>query len=185
MISVFDLPESPRCQFIAASAKRLDSVTAVYAPNAATLGLLGSSTAPDEAKIFVGNNDLPPNCTAQHSKRVIIIAKESQQAIGLLAYFCGYPNDHSLYIGELYILASLQGQKLGTEIVAHVAHEAQLAGGGAIYVNIGLKNWPAIRFWLHVGFDRLTRFSGAPQFGADKFASIELMRTLGVSQHEN
>ena len=43
---------------------------------------------------------------------------------------------------------------------------------------MGLRNWPALGFWIRLGYDRITGLSGDRQFGEGKYAVIELEKRL-------
>jgi len=51
------------------------------------------------------------------------------------------------------------------------------AGFRELRLTVDIKNWPAIRFWLKNGFDRITTFVGDKEYSNKSSAKIELART--------
>jgi hypothetical protein len=45
-------------------------------------------------------------------------------------------------------------------------------------VAVGLKNWPALRFWTKQGYDTVTMIGGDQAYAADHYAVIELQKSL-------
>ncbi|NLW80961.1 MAG: hypothetical protein GXY42_04725 [Desulfovibrionales bacterium] len=45
-------------------------------------------------------------------------------------------------------------------------------------VGIGLRNWNALRFWIRLGFQRITGMSGSRVYAPNAFAFLELQKNL-------
>jgi diamine N-acetyltransferase len=65
----------------------------------------------------------------------------------------------------------------GTELLTHW-RSSQTASHQAIWLEIFLKNWPALRFWIKSGFTTIIDINGAPQHDATAHASIVIAKTL-------
>jgi ribosomal protein S18 acetylase RimI-like enzyme len=48
----------------------------------------------------------------------------------------------------------------------------------AAWVEVWLKNWPALRLWAKAGFDRIVRFRGDPLLTPESQASVILEQEL-------
>ena len=66
----------------------------------------------------------------------------------------------------------------GTELIAGLAQQAKAASHQAIWLEVFLKNWPALRFWIKAGFTNIIDIDGAPQHDATAHASIVIAKTL-------
>ena len=47
-----------------------------------------------------------------------------------------------------------------------------------IRLGVHLKNWPALRFWTKIGFDKIIDIVGDELYSADTFASVILEKAL-------
>jgi hypothetical protein len=41
-----------------------------------------------------------------------------------------------------------------------------------------LRNWPALRFWVALNYDRITKIVGDPEYREHAYADIELAKSL-------
>jgi len=51
-------------------------------------------------------------------------------------------------------------QGYAREVFCYLAEEAEKSGFAKLRLGVHLKNWPALRFWHKVGFDRLVDIVG-------------------------
>ncbi|ETT41898.1 GNAT family N-acetyltransferase [Paenibacillus sp. FSL H7-689] len=83
------------------------------------------------------------------------------------------PELESIYETSRY-LHQWDGQEL---IQALTRHFSEL-GYKEIRINVALKNWPALRFWIKSGFNQISRIYGDLQHSEDTFANTELIKSL-------
>lgn len=153
-------------------------ILAVYQENAPLLRLLDHDQDPSRmAARFVAHTNLPARGEASHLSNLVLTGT-SGVCVGLLSVYLGYPEPDVAYIGELFLRPAHQGRGLGRE--AYLALEARLheQGWRAARVGIGLRNWNGLRFWVRLGFLRITGMSGARTFAPETFAFLELQKNL-------
>ena len=71
-----------------------------------------------------------------------------------------------------------QKGSFGTEIVAGLVQTAKAISHHAIWLEVFLKNWPALRFWIKSGFNTIIDIDGAPEHDATSHASMVIAKTL-------
>ncbi|MFS0871964.1 GNAT family N-acetyltransferase [Paenibacillus xylanilyticus] len=71
-----------------------------------------------------------------------------------------------------------QGQGYGQEMIHSLTHNLSELGYKEIRINVALKNWPALRFWIKSGFDQISGIYGDLEHSDTTFANTELIKTL-------
>jgi ribosomal protein S18 acetylase RimI-like enzyme len=131
-----------------------------------------------EALSLVTYAEIPPHGLVENLRNFVLFDRESDQPMGILSLYLGYPDPNIYYIGSLYLRPSWQRGGYGRELMQEL--EQQLQGGeyAAGRVAVGLKNWPALSFWTKQGYDTVTMISGDRTYAADHYAVIELQKDL-------
>lgn len=163
-----------------AGPEAIQAFTEIYTENARVLRRLYAEADPRHlARALAHREDLPPG---GHPDRVHLYTLHATPtggpAVGLLELYDGHPGPRSLYIGSLFLKRDAQGEGRGRAVVALVAELARQRGYHELRCGVGLKNWPALRFWHRLGFDQLAKISGDAMEGPDCFALMELVRPL-------
>jgi ribosomal protein S18 acetylase RimI-like enzyme len=99
----------------------------------------------------------------------------------LIGYYHCYhhnPQPQTLFISMLVLHPNQQKEGFGTELVTTLAQQAKSCGYQAIWLDVYLKNWPALRFWIKSGFTTIIEMDGAPQHNPTAHASLVLAKTL-------
>ena len=154
-------------------------IRTVYQENEPLLRLLDHDQAPAHmAARFARRANHPPCGEADKLSNLVLNSVQTGLCVGILSVYHGYPEPGVAYVGELFLRPAHQGQVLGREI--YLALETELRGHGTrvARVGIGLRNWNALRFWIRLGFLRVTGMSGARVFAPDAFAFLELQKNL-------
>ena len=154
-------------------------VESVYSGNWELLLLLDHDNDPAElARRFVEGRNLPPKGRPSRLHNLLLLEADSQDAVGILSLYAGYPKVDVAYVGELFLCSRFQGVGLGRE--AYMGLEALLRQGpmSRVRVGVGLRNWNALRFWIRLGFSQATGMSGDRCFGSGRFAFLELQKNL-------
>jgi diamine N-acetyltransferase len=103
---------------------------------------------------------------------------QNDQLIGYFHCYHQNPHPHSLFVSMFVLHPVYQKGGFGTELVNALALIAKPTGYQAIWLEIFLKNWPALRFWIKSGFTTIIDIDGAPQHDATAHASIVVAKTL-------
>ncbi len=100
----------------------------------------------------------------------------------LIGYFHlrhAFPKPDVVWISMVVIHPDHQRKGIGTEVVEGVIRELQcLAKYRAVWLRVYLKNWPALRAWIKLGFRTIVEYRGDEVFSKDGHASLILERTL-------
>lgn len=96
--------------------------------------------------------------------------------IGVLGTYHGYPSDNVIYISSICIGDQFKKQGYGQEIINQLIIE--LREFEQIRINVALKNWSALRFWIRMGFENINGIYGDKEYSENSYAQIELSRFL-------
>jgi len=128
---------------------------------------------------IIENGDLPPNGSKEFFRLQSIRLASIHQLIGYLNIYHGYPTAEVFWIGMLGIDPQFQGQGYGQELTSRLIELVEeLQSYSKIGLGVALKNWPAIRFWVSAGFDRIIKISGDKIYSNDSFAFLYLEKKL-------
>lgn len=102
----------------------------------------------------------------------------NNQPIGYFHCHHHHPQPNVLLISMFVLHPNHQKSGFGTELIAGLAQQAKRANHHAIWLEVFLKNWPALRFWIKSGFTTIIDIDGAPQHNATAHASIVIAKSL-------
>lgn len=138
----------------------------------------GQKYDPDHIRKCLVEGNLPPGGKFENYRIQTIKTTESQTPIGLLSLYHGYPTEQSLYLEFLYIHKNIQKQGFGQELIKEFSLLISSLGYKEIRINVSTKNWPALRYWIKSGFDKVNGIYGDLHYSETNFSNIELMMTL-------
>lgn len=101
------------------------------------------------------------------------------QLIGFSELYHGYPEEGVFYIGWLFIHPDHQHNGYAQEFVNYILHEASKIGFTEARIGVHLKNWPALRFWTQLGFDKILGVVGDKEHSEQSFSVLRLQKRLG------
>ena len=172
--------ETDRCFVQEVEERDLHIMESIFADNADAVSSQGVDCQPERlASVLLRHEGLPPGGDSSQEQTFLIADKVLSRAIGLLSFYCGFPTSKTIYIGSLFFLRDSQGQGFGREVIDELERFAFEKGYQAAHVAVGLKNWPALRFWIALGFDRAVRIAGDKSHAEDAYADIQLAKKLG------
>jgi diamine N-acetyltransferase len=122
--------------------------------------------------------ELPPNGSKEFFRLQSIHLSESEPIIGFLAIYHGYPTPDIVWILYLFIHPDFQGKGYGQEIAQGLSDQLRPLGYAGLRLVVDLKNWPAIRFWVQDGFDRIIEVLGDKTISEETFAHFILEKSL-------
>ncbi len=173
------LASTPRLTFEVCCRGHADLVTQIFEELAPLTRLLGPPrAAADIADEYVGEPEVPPGGSATFVVSVVLRSCETGAGVGVLQLYRGYPDAGTLWIGGLFLRPVWQGRGLGREVVDHLGERARDAGYHSLGAGVGLKNWPALRFWVARGFIQVKSVVGDREHGPERFADMGLLRRL-------
>ncbi|GGG76845.1 GNAT family N-acetyltransferase [Paenibacillus radicis (ex Gao et al. 2016)] len=121
---------------------------------------------------------LPEGGVKEQFKIQTIRNESMNEIIGFLSLYHGYPRDSSIYLAFMGIAGDHQKQGYGKQVVKQLLIEARRLGYSEVRVNVSLKNWPALRFWTHSGFNHISGIFGDKKISDEHFADVELVNEL-------
>lgn len=102
--------------------------------------------------------------------------------IGYFTIYHGFPENDIAYIEFMYVDKGFQRQGYAAEAIKGLTGELTRLNYRAIRLNVAMKNWPGIRFWLHSGFTSITALHGDMECSEHTFANMELERVIGIAR---
>ncbi|OWR27269.1 GNAT family N-acetyltransferase [Saccharibacillus sp. O23] len=133
---------------------------------------------PEHIKDCFFKGNLPPNGKLENYKIQTIRNQEDQQIIGILSVYHGFPSTDAVYLEFLYIDKTIQKQGFGQEVVNRFAEVTAALGYTEIRINVALKNWPALKFWIKSGFNQASGVYGDRECSETTYANLELIKAL-------
>jgi len=127
---------------------------------------------------YIKNGHLPPNGERKFYKIQSITLKETNEIVGYIEFYHGYPDKQTIYIATLLIDDKYRSQGYGQEIIKKLFENALELKYLKIRLVVALKNWPAIYFWTKLGFTKISLYCGDKVFSKENFASLELEKSL-------
>jgi GNAT superfamily N-acetyltransferase len=98
--------------------------------------------------------------------------------IGFLALYHGFPTANIVMINYLLIHPDFQGKGYGQELVGGLSDKVKSLGFTTMRTLVDVKNWPALRFWVQAGFDKIIRYLGDKITSEKTFAHLILEKML-------
>jgi ribosomal protein S18 acetylase RimI-like enzyme len=139
---------------------------------------VGWKTPPNHALTTITEGNLPPDGKKENFRVKTIVLRQTNEIIGVLELYRGFPSKDVLCIGWLFILPEYQKMGFAKEVVDHIISEAKRENFRGIRLGVHLKNWPALRFWHKAGFDNIAAIIGDEVHSENTYASIALQMNL-------
>ena len=119
-----------------------------------------------------------PDKDQQFRMQTIRLQKE-KQIIGYFHLTHGSPKSELVFISMFVIHPDFQGQQYGQEVLTGLSNQLRmLKRYRAIWLDIYLKNWPALKFWVAQGFTKIIGFEGPKEHSETAHASLVLEKDL-------
>lgn len=172
--------EMGRCRLLEAREHDLPVVATILAENRALFPLIGPESDLERLALNILRHDrLPPNGHSAHENSFLIRNRSDEELLGLLSvHRGGYAAMETLYISHFFLRPRWQRRGVGREVMAELEQRAARAGYREIRVAVGLRNWPALRFWVALNYDRITKVVGDADYREHAYADIELAKSL-------
>ena len=88
------------------------------------------------------------------------------------------PQADTAFISMFVIHPDHQGQRYGQEVADGLVRQLAELGYATVWLEVYLKNWPALRFWLQQGFNKIIEYDGDKQFSESAQATLVLAKQL-------
>jgi diamine N-acetyltransferase len=130
------------------------------------------------AYTLLTEGELPPNGSKEFFRLQSIRLRDTGQMIGFVSMYHGYPTANIVGITYLFIHPDFQGKGHGQELVCGLCDQLMELEFTAIRLLVDVKNWPALRFWVQAGFDKIIQYHGDKILSDKTFAHLTLEKTL-------
>jgi diamine N-acetyltransferase len=122
---------------------------------------------------------LPPNGAKELFRMQSIRLRDTGELIGLLTVYHGFPADDVFWVNTLALAPRFRGQGHGSEVIRGLSDKVERMGTYTrMQLYAFLKNWPALRFWTRVGFDRVVEIRGDKAYSDQAQAYVLLEKSL-------
>jgi len=122
--------------------------------------------------------DLPPNGKKENFKIQSFYLKETNELIGYMTYYLGYPEDDIVFLNFLFIDPDYQSKGYSSEIIQQFMDMLRATPYKRVRLLVKLKNWPAIRFWTKHKFTEIISYYGDSIHADDTFAGLVIQREV-------
>lgn len=133
---------------------------------------------PKYSEKVILEGDLPPNGKKENFKIQAFYLKDSNQLIGYMTYYLGFPEEDIIFLNFLFIDPDFQGKGYSVEIIDRFFELMQAIPYTRVRLLVKLKNWPAMRFWTKQKFTKIIRYYGDPVLSDDTFAGLVIEREV-------
>ena len=126
----------------------------------------------------IRNQQLPQGGLLENNFIIGLKVTYTNEAIAWIQYYENFQNHQTVFLGELYIKKEKQNRKIGTMILTALEEEWKMKGFHKIVLNVDLKNWAGIRFWVKNGFKTIENVMGSYEYSENSFANMRLCKFL-------
>lgn len=175
------IPPEGETERLSVNNSTMDECSALQALNESsdyTADWVGSKVESDYVYKCLTEGNLPLGGKKELFQAKSIYKKSTHQLIGFAELYHGYPEKDVFYIGWLFIHPEYQHHGFAQEFVKYILSEATNIGFTKSRIGVHLKNWPAIRFWTQIGFDRILRVVGDKEHREKTFSVMALQKML-------
>jgi len=108
-----------------------------------------------------------------------VLLRGSENIIGYFHLFHNAPMPQLVWISMFVVHPHFQKNRYGSELAYGIWDQLrQLREYEAIWLKVYLKNWPALRFWIDMGWHTIIRYEGDSVHADDTMAAVVLEKKL-------
>jgi ribosomal protein S18 acetylase RimI-like enzyme len=136
-------------------------------------------TIPESELAELVNESLSNEPAHRRFKLQTIRRKADGALVGYFHLYHGVPQRPDLaYISMFVLHPDQQQQQYGSEVAEGISNHLRALGYPAIQLDVYLKNWPALRFWIKQGFTKIDDLEGDRVHSAEAHARLRLEKAL-------
>ncbi|MEM7112532.1 MAG: GNAT family N-acetyltransferase [Chloroflexota bacterium] len=135
----------------------------------------------NEIRELIEKSMQPASASSPPFRLQTISTQETNLLVGYFHCFHAHPHPDTVFISMFVIHPDYQAHRYGQEAVAGL--KQQLAALGVyqkIWLDVYLKNWPALRFWIRQGFTQIIDYDGDKVHSDENTAVLVLEASLAV-----
>jgi ribosomal protein S18 acetylase RimI-like enzyme len=134
----------------------------------------------EEAFIQLVSKSLKLNHSAEEIfKMQCVLLPGREDIIGSFHLYHNSPMPRRVWISMFVVHPHFQKNRYGSELAYGIWDQIrQLGEYEAIWLKVGLKNWPALRFWIEMGWQTIVHYEGDTVHSDDTMASVVLEKKI-------
>lgn len=133
---------------------------------------------PDHIKKTILEGDLPPNGVKENFRIQTFRVKSTNELVGYMTYYFGYPTEEIVWINFLFVDPDYQGTGFSMEVMTVFNELLMSTHISKIRLLVKLKNWPAMRFWTGLGYDKIISYYGDKVLSDETFAGLVIEKEV-------
>lgn len=123
--------------------------------------------------------ELPPGFSPEAFQFMAIQIPQNNKIIGYLGLCHNYPEEKNLWVSIIGLKTDFHGMGIGREIIFGLENRVKESNFyEKIQAGIDLKNWPALRFFTSIGYDKISKILGDDLYAEYKFAKVVLEKDI-------
>ena len=126
----------------------------------------------------INNPSLPENGRRENNYVYGIYETRTNEAVGWVQYYIELENKPVVFLGELYVRREYQNKGYGKAILEHFMKIWKENRMEKAILNVDLKNWNAIRFWVNNGFNQIEKVIGKDEYSEKTFNTLRLFKYI-------
>ena len=108
-----------------------------------------------------------------------VFLRGGKDIIGYFHLFHDAPIPHRVWISMFVVHPHYQKNRYGSELAYGIWEQfKQMGEYEAIWLRVCLKNWPALRFWIDMGWRTIVHYEGDTVLADNTMAAVVLERKL-------
>ena len=103
---------------------------------------------------------------------------ETNEMVNYCQYYKNYENNNTIFLGSFFIKRNKQKKGLGKKIIKMYEEQWKQEGYTKIILQVDIKNWVGIRFWLRNGYNKIIKWIGDLEYSDKTYAMIRLEKII-------
>lgn len=124
------------------------------------------------------NPELPQNGKKENNYIKGLRTLIANEALAWIQYYENFQNNKTVFLGELYVSKEHQKKGIGKYLFNLMQDYWRNKGFNKIVLNVDLKNWHAIRFWVKNGFNIIESVMGDLEYSDNTYANMRLSKII-------
>jgi len=123
------------------------------------------------AEEIITNPDMPSN-GKKENVRLECVYDENNEMVNFCEYYLA---NETIFLGGFFIKQSKQKQGLG-KLILNMYEDKWKADKkfNRIVLNVDIKNWVGIRFWMNNGYNKIIKWIGDLEYSENNYAMLRL-----------
>ena len=126
----------------------------------------------------ITNPSLPNNGIIENNYIYGVYETSTNEAVAWIQYYLECDNKPIVFLGELYVRKEYQNKGYGKAVLEHFMNIWKENRMEKAILNVDLKNWNAIRFWVNNGFNKIEKVLGKDEYSESTYNALQLFKYI-------